>query len=393
MDLYTLSDTFLAKDPIDEFVSAIWTERYSVKGDCQIVAQATTEMIDKLKEGTYLSLRGSKEVMLLESQSIEKGLLTVIGGTLPGFLDQRAGWFKNPDYNGTDVIEKIVDYTEELATVGQFIANVVDKMVINPVTLVAPFDTANLTWALDAIEHLSLGPVDTSGTPKRLTLPVGPLYKSISDLATKEGVGISLYLDSADPDSGYSLKFTTYRGIDHSTGGAGELVRLVPDMDSIQDLKELRSIATYKNVAYVYYQGTITKYLAEPLLPEPEGFARRVMVVTPEGNPTGHSETTPWHGGYGGFTSIVVGPADIAAFLEQNAKDALANNNYIRAIDGQSSPTSDYKYGVHYGLGDVIELEGLTGTISKARITEYIRSQDQTGEREYPTISVITPDA
>jgi hypothetical protein len=46
---------------------------------------------------------------------------------------------------------------------------------------------------------------------------------------------------------------------------------------------------------------------------------------------------------------------------------------------------------VDYGLGDVIELEGYTGIYSKARITEHIRSQDQYGEQEYPTLAVLDP--
>jgi len=390
VDLYTLSPTFLAQDPIDRFVSAIWTERYSTAGDVQLVVPATGENLEKLADGTFLALRGSDEVMQIETQSIEKGLMTIKGVTLTQFLDQRMAWYKNPAYNGTDITDKIVDYTEDAAKPGQFIANAVDKMVINPVALVAPFDTVNLTWVFEAIEHLSLGAVDTTGVDKRITLPIGPLYTGLAKLATDEGVGMSLYLESADPVLGYSLKFKTYRGVDHSTDGAGELVRLVPDMNTIQDLKELRSIATYKNVAYVYYKGTVTKHLLFPDEPEPEGFDRRVLMVDPVGEPVGHVVSHGYDPRYTYSNQVVISEDDITAFRDQAAKDALANNNYIQAIDGQSSPVSDYKFGRDYGLGDVIEIQGLTGLISKARVTEYIRSQDQTGEKEYPTISVIS---
>jgi hypothetical protein len=395
VDLYTLTPTFLAADPVDQFVSAIWTERYSASGDVQLVVPATSENLEQLADGTFLALRGSKEVMQIQTQSIEKGLMTIVGNTLVEFLDQRVAWFKNPAYNSSDVNSpKIVDYTDETKTPGAFIADVVDKMAIHPAPIPgADFNNVQLNWVLEAIESLSLGPVDASGVAKRITLPIGPLYQGISKIATDEGVGISLYLESADPVTGYSLKFTTYRGVDHSTGGAGELVRLVPDMDSIQDLKELRSIQQFKNVVYVYYKGELTKHLLDPTAPEPEGFDRRVLVTDAEGEPVGHKVTNPYYGGfrgYGGYTETVVDAADIAAFREQNAKDALANHNYIRAIDGQSSPASDYKFGEHYGLGDIIELQGLTGAISKARVTEYIRSQDKTGVKEYPTISVIS---
>lgn len=400
MDLYTLTDTFLPKNPIDDFASAIWTERYSAAGDVQLVVPASQDMIDKLTPGTFLALRGSKEIMMLDTQSIEEGLMTVVGQSLVEFLNERMIWFTNPAYSSSDPDDsKIVDYTHPYPgnlptlTPGQFISHVVERMTITPIPFTGPYFTgvnenSNLDWPFEVIERLSLGAIDTSGTAKRMTVPIGPLYEGISQLAQKEGVGISLYLDSAHIDTGYVLKFITYQGIDHTTGSANPVVRLSPNMDTLSDLKELRSNAYYKNVVYVWYKGLISTHYAEPTLPKPEGFERRSMVTDAEGSPVGRK--VQMYGGVGTYyTSIVVGAAEINAFREQNAKDALANNNYIRAIDGQTSPASDYQFGVDYRLGDVIELEGLTGLITKARVTEYIRSQDKSGEREYPTISVI----
>jgi len=399
VDLYTLTDQFLSKDPVDEYVSAIWTERYFTKGDVQLVVPYSPENQVKLADGTYLALRGTKEVMILETQSIEDNLMKVVGQTLPGFLDNRIAWFRNPDYDPPDQMDKIVDYTlppegvEPTLTAGQFVAHVVDKMVINPVPIPgADFngtnDETNLDWTYEIIPGLELGEVDATGLPERYTFPIGPIYKGIETLAQQEGFGFTLYLDIADIDTGYVLKFKTYRGLDRTTGGTHPLVRLTPDMDSLSNLKEIRSRAQFKNVVYVWYKGMVTTHYLDPTAPKPEGFERRVMVIDAEGEPVGR-KTSFYGGSMGTWTRYVVGPEEIAAFREQNAKDALANNNYILAIDGETSPLNDYKYGVDYGLGDIIELEGITGGISKARITEYIRSEDSTGEREYPTISVI----
>lgn len=396
MDLYTLTDQFLANEPIDEFVSAIWTERYSVKGEVQLKVEASSSMLDKLADGTFLALRGSKEVMQLETQSIEEGLATIAGQTLDGFLENRMAWFANPFYDGTDQNpSKVLDYTA-VKVPGQFLADAVTQMCIAPTAFSGDFSTVNLNWPAEIIPNLSLGAVDISGTAKRMTLPIGPLYDGLAKIAQDEGLGMSVYLESADPIEGYSLKFTTYRGLDHSMGGTAPLVRLVPELDSIQNLKELRSIAYYKNVVYVFYGQKIYKYWEDMTGPEPEGFARRVMVTDAVGSPVGHKETyRKYDYGKSQFVNAaitVVSPAEEAAFLEQNARDALANNNYIRAIDGETSPDSEYQYGTHYTLGDVIELEGLTGTITKARVTEYIRSQDANGEKQYPTISVLSKD-
>ena len=63
MDIYTLNENFIAQETVDEYVSAIWTERYTDAGDFQIVAPATPSTLAKLKEGTFLALRGTKEIM------------------------------------------------------------------------------------------------------------------------------------------------------------------------------------------------------------------------------------------------------------------------------------------------------------------------------------------
>jgi hypothetical protein len=128
MDLYTLTDTFLPDDPVDEFVSAIWTERYSTAGDVQLVVPATRRYMEQLADGRYLALRGSKEVMTLETQSIEKGLMTVVGNSLVTFLNQRYAWYPtNAPLSGLDQSQWIADYTETAAKAGEFIANVVLK--------------------------------------------------------------------------------------------------------------------------------------------------------------------------------------------------------------------------------------------------------------------------
>ncbi len=76
--------------------------------------------------------------------------------------------------------------------------------------------------------------------------------------------------------------------------------------------------------------------------------------------------------------------------LRQRALDGLANNNYVRMVDGELVPQSGFVYDKDYKLGDVIDLGSATGESSTARVTEYIRSKDASGYTEYPTLSVIS---
>lgn len=392
MDLTTLTPTFLASDPVDEYISAVWTERYSEHGDTQLVLAATAKNIEMLREGTYLALRGSKEVMTIKTQSIEGGKLTVIGNTLDeAVLGERVVWAANPGFaSGDDPTNTISDYTREDKKPGEFMSHIVDLFVINPTDLTGIWANASLDTIKEKIYELSLGAIDASGIAQRLTAPTGPVYAALEQVAKQNKVGMSLYLHSADPVLGFSLKFKTYKGQDRTSAqSTNPLVRLTPELDGISDIKEVRSIAQFKNVVYVYYQGVISKHLLDPTQPEPEGLDRRVLVTDAQGEPPGRkvSGTTREH--WGGSTYYETTVYDIPAFRAQNAKDALANHNYIRSIDGKTSPISDYEFGTDYFLGDIIELEGVTGEIAKAQITEFIRSHDKTGEKSYPTISVV----
>lgn len=393
MDLYTLTNTFLADTNVEEFISAIWTERYSTAGEVQIVTADTIDNRALLADGTLLACRGSDKIMMLETQSTEANVLTVVGIDLLEWLNQRQAWFVNPPDATTDSESAVADLTLDTMKPGEFISHVVDISVINPVLFSGDRVNANLQWVDEVIPGLSLGPIDTSGVAERLTATIGPLYDSIAQVAQKEGVGISLYLASADPVIGFSLKFMTYRGKDRTSGqSVNELIRLSPQFESISGVKEVRSQSEYKNVAYVFYENKITMFLADPSQPAPEGFDRRVLLTNAEGEPVGRKQTPPsWQfltPGYD-YSQPVVGEAEKAEFVAQNGKDALANHNYIHAMDGQTSLQSEFQFGRDYGLGDIIELQAPSGLINNARITEYIRAQDQTGDKEYPTISVL----
>jgi hypothetical protein len=58
-------------------------------------------------------------------------------------------------------------------------------------------------------------------------------------------------------------------------------------------------------------------------------------------------------------------------------------------LDGEVVAQNQYKYGVDYNMGDVITLKGVHGAYQNARVIEYVRSEDGSGQKAYPTITVI----
>lgn len=372
MDLYTLDSGFRKKDVIDVFNSAIWTERYSSAGDVTLVVPANPTTMAQLSEGTFLAKPDSKEVMLLDTQIVEKGLLKVTGNTLIDFLRNR-------------IVRLVAAHATRSwittgNTPGQLIANLVEQMCI----------TGSLPPGIEGtasdIPKLSIGAYDLTGATIDLEVPYGPLYDAIKTIAETYEVGMSLYLDWAS-ESDYSLKFKTYRGRDlTSTQSTYPMVRFSSVLDSLSNPSELRSISGYKTHCWAYAPGapawmsdgsTGLAYVAAAV--SAIGFDRRVMQIFVDGIDIDYLE------------SIDPTAAQILLneILTSHARNALANNNYTKVVDGEVVPQSEFQFGTHYLLGDIVELQGYSEIIQKARITEYIHSQDETGERQYPTVSII----
>lgn len=371
MQFHTLDSSFRKDEIIDQFISAIWTERYSKAGDLTLVTELSTDTIAKLEEGTFIQLEGSDEVVQIDTALIENNTLKVTGNTLVEFLNDRiirtsnqaADKYWNLTGKPLDILNTIVT---DMTVSGPYIDGTIDAGVDIPKQIIPNLSVVS-----------AVAPPDTDVS---FAVPFGPLYDALAQIADTFSLGFRLYLDWAN-DYGYSLVFESYKGRDlTSSQTTYPVVRFSPQMDSLTNLSQLHSIAKYKTVAYAYapsnpagimnYAGVAYAYPGAEL---ETGFQRRVLMVFAD------DITTDMTGGDAG---------QLRGMLDQRAKDALANNNYIKVADGEVIPSS-YIFGTDYGLGDIVELDSGLGPRRRARITEYIRSQDQSGERAYPTVSVL----
>lgn len=376
MELYTLNSEFYRTSIVDEFTSLIWVEKYGAAGEVSLVTPATPDAMIRFAPGTFLSLGDSDEVMILETQEIDdNGVLTVSGGSLLGFLAHRVirTTFPVPGLPHN----KIWLFWNVKA--GVIMTTIVQEMCISG-------DYIDDAWlyGLDGpnekIPNLSIGASDASGPDLTVQVPFGPVYDALREIHEKYKVGMKLYLDNADED-GYSLVFSSYVGQDRTSSQTeNPVIRLSPALDSLGKTKELHSSAGYKNVAYtfapgvedmgVFYGTAFEGGVSGDLI----GFNRRTIMVFCDD-----------------ITNDTVSNSDavLEDLLNQRAADALANNNYIKLLDGEVIPHDDFQFGVHYGLGDIIELESNSGLVQNVRVMEYIRSKDESGERSYPTVSIV----
>ena len=377
MEPYTLNRNFIKQFVIDGFESIIWTERYYGDSGVELVVPATIDMLQKLPVGTFLALDKSAEIMILESMTIDKGKMKLTGISLLPWLDNR---FVRTSANHEDQ-----HWYLENGSAGWTMWAIVYYMCVSG----SPYLNGSIATGIAnpqqlAIPGLGLRAYDDTGGIIKVGVPYGPVFKALKEIATTYEIGQQITLDSVT-DSSYFLGYRNYKGLDRTTDQViNSAVRFSPQMDSFTDMKDLQSIAALKTQVYSFAPGLKPDEGQPPLTtipgvaaltgPQYTGFDLRAL-MTFEGDIS---------------TDMVGGSQqNVVNILNSRAFDQLTNNTYVKSVDGEIVPDNQFKYGVHYNLGDIVEVEGNTGVVQAARITEYIRSQDSAGEKAYPTVTMI----
>jgi hypothetical protein len=150
-------------------------------------------------------------------------------------------------------------------------------------------------------------------------------------------------------------------------------------MDSLTNIKELKSLSKYKTLVYVFAPANPGGLATTPgtdrivgLDGTPIGFDMRAEIIFADDITT---------------DQVGADPVVLLDILNSRAKDALKAADVIELVDGEIVPDVQFKYGVDYNLGDIVEVQGHSGVINSARVTEYIRAQDDSGSRAYPTLT------
>jgi hypothetical protein len=191
------------------------------------------------------------------------------------------------------------------------------------------------------------------------------VYDAIAQICSTYNLGFRL-LREYDTSN---LWFDIYSGSDRTTGQSTLApVVFAPGLDNLENTKELTIVENAKNVAYVFSPAGFEMVYPEDVDPDVEGFERRVLVVN--------------------ASDITSENPDVSAALIQRGKEELAKNRTYQAFDGEISQNSSYKYGIHYNLGDLIEMRNEDGIANNMRVTEQIFVSDKEGERAYPTLTL-----
>lgn len=374
MEFFTMDRQLIKEDVIDTFHSAIWTERYYGDSEIELVVEPTAEMIRTLTPGKFIGLTGSNELMMLETRNFEEGTLKAQGISICKWLNNR--------FVRSSALHEDRHWPIEGLVPGNLLSYIVYHMAIG-----GPFLDGSLPMGIASpgtlkVPFLELGDYNTAGPPVTVAVPFGPLYDALYEIATTYQIGMQIILVPVLLGT-HKLQFRNYKGLDRTrVQTVNERVRFSPEMDSLTDIKELQSIAKFKTQVWSFAPSN------------PEGLATTA----------GHDGLTSVDESYTGFdlraemvfaedisTDQVAGDAaKLLEMLNTRAHDALANGKADHVVDGEVVPDIQYKYGVDYNLGDLVELQSQSGAIQTVRVTEYIRSQDSSGEKSYPTLTTVT---
>lgn len=357
MDVYILDSLLRRTVLVDKYLSFIWTERFASYGDFELQLVSTPDYRRLFITGTLLACNESNYVMRVSTventtDTEGKNVLKLTGVSLEALLDDRVA--KNVLDDLTDA--PVWTITDKPADVARKIFHDVCVTGVLNVGDIIPFVIEDTFMPTDTIPE----PTD----PITVELEPQTVYAAIKDICDQWTLGFRL-LRNGDTSQ---LYFNIYAGSDRTTSqqALGAVV-FSPELDTLQNTSELTSIANYKNVAYVFSPAGFEVVYPQDVIPDTSGFERHVLMVRAD--------------------DITVDNPDVSAALIQRGNQELAKQRSFSAFDGEIAPNSGYKYGVHYNLGDLVEMRNVDGATNLMRVTEQIFVSDGEGERAYPTLA------
>lgn len=365
MEVYTL-DTLLRREAVvDRFDSLIWTERWQDAGDFELVIQSTVESRSTFVTGAKLAMNESYRVMEVESVEDStddegRNMLTVKGSSLEKMLDSRVA-------RGT-----MSSTTTEPKWVLTGTPGVIARKIFNDICVLGTLDLDDIIPFMADVDLLPDDSIPEPVDSITVEIEIQSVLTAVKGICELYDLGFRV-LRNFDHSQ---LVFNIYAGSDRtSQQSILPSVLFSPDLDNLKNTTEFKSTEGAKNIAYVFSPVGFRVVTPQDVDPNIAGFDRRVLFVQADDI----TDTDP----------VVAN-----ALMDQRGKEELSKNRSFAGFDGEINQDSQYKYGVDYQLGDLVETRNTDGVANTMRATEQIFVSDSEGERSYPTLTInkfITP--
>lgn len=386
MEITILNTNLEAVGVIDEFISTIWTGRYDEAGDFEIHLPMNAYSLDRIKEDYYLVNRESEHVMIIEdinmTTDVEEGKrIKITGSSLEKILDRRIIW------NKTSFARKYASSSDLIGTkpnLQEGIKKLLNENIISPA--IAARRISNFIF------EESTDPAITELTFEAQYYGES-LYEVISSLCKANNIGFKITLNANN-----QFVFKLYAGADRSYGTDEEpqiknpYVIFSPDNDNLYSSNFYIYKSSYKNVVLV--SGEVIESTTSSTTDET--VEKREFIVV--GNELGINRRETFADGSDISSEDSDEDSTISddqrysvykAQLKQRGIDTLIENLRVEAFDGEVEATVMYTYGDDFFMGDIVQLEDEYGHTGRARVSEFIMSQDKEGIKMYPTFTTI----
>lgn len=348
---------------LNGYKKVTWVERYRDPGEVRIVAPVSSGLRDILPLGSMVSHVDTQEVMMIENHEIDEDVegtepdIVITGRSLETWLDQRSVGYDIAADGGVGLF--LPDYTVAFDTTWNQIEALINAHINEP--LINAGDEVQGFIAEANQEHI--GP--SVGAATRI-VPRGPLHAAVLRFLEIDDFGIQVIRPSPGDDPAIT-KFSIHNGFDRTESVIFSHVA--------GDLKKPRyfwSNKYFKTHAYVVstYNNIRVAGTSET------GLDRRLLYVNAsdidsqfDSHPTGTDRD------------------DVLAAMEVRGQDAIAAHRRTSLLSTNIAATTNYKYRVHYKVGDLVTVNGNYDTSSVMRVTEHVEFVDETGESGYPTLS------
>src|SRR4051812_2380890 len=254
MEIYTMDRDFKRQSTIDEFFSAIWTERYYGDGDFELNVIPNSAIDFFLPIGQFVGIPESFEPMIVETRNVEKDILKITGISLTKWLNNRFVR-SSPD---PEVNEWLVTGIKPGVLLTTMVQNwAISSSYLNDYSGTPPANSMGLTPNASALRvpGLTISGSDSAGSNIDATISFGPLYDALRQIAVAYTVGMKITLDAVTSSS-YTLGFKSYRGVNRTSDQSiVDIVRFSPDQDSLNNVKTLESLEPYASIVFAVASG------------------------------------------------------------------------------------------------------------------------------------------
>lgn len=353
MELTLLDRSLDAIAIVDDYESAIWTDRYQEYGDFEIYTPVTSDILAVFKQDYYLLNRESEHVMIVEKLLIKTDVelgnhVTVTGRSLESILMRRIVW-KQRSISGN---------------LQNGIKTLLEENVISPADSNRRID--NFIFEESTDPRITSLTIDAQYTGDEL-------YDVISKLCKEHDIGFKVTLNDNK-----QFVFKLYMGIDRSYEQTeNPYVIFSPNFENIVNSNYIESKSALKNVTLIGGEG--------------EGSARRYTTVgSAKGLDRRELFTDARDISSKTEDDQTLTDDEYTAKLRQRGEEKLSENIDITSFEGEIEATMMFRYREDFFDGDIVQIANEYGHETKVRIVEMTTSENEQGTSVYPTFSTIS---